>query len=93
MMTVAAKPRTSLEVRAVKIGSYPDPGELRAKIRNPGDVFTLRSVKEFAGVEDSPFGWMEWLDEVDKDAKPAKPIPATTVPNVVRDPLMGRIVP
>jgi hypothetical protein len=89
----APKERTDLRVRATKPGFYPDPGQIRARRRNPGDVFTLRFLRHFSPETVDKAGWMEWYNEpttmVDRGD-----IPVSTVPNQIQDPSsLGREQP
>ncbi len=82
------KPPRTLLVRAIKMGFYPDPGEIRQRVRNPGDVFMLRTEHHFAGPAAGPFQWMEWADEATKVVPATEPVAIMSVPNrMVQDPL------
>ncbi len=70
-------------VRATAIGSYPEPGAIRARMRQPGEVFVISSMEHFAGPNAGPFAWME-LASTPPTAPPE--IPATTVENTVQEP-------
>ncbi len=81
------KPRTSLKVRAIKLGFYPGPGEIRARARQPGEEFTLRTELHFAGPAAGPFQWMVWAEDA-SPAAPAEPASIMSVPNrLQQDPL------
>ncbi len=81
------KVRTSLKVRAVKLGFYPGPGEVRARARQPGEVFELREPHHFAGPEKGAFQWMVWAEDA-PPAAPAEPVSIMSVPNrLQQDPL------
>lgn len=71
-------------VRAIALGSYPEPGAVRARMRQPGEVFIIKSMDDFAGPEKGAFGWME-LASTPPSVAPE--IPPTTVENAVQDPM------
>lgn len=78
--------RTDLRVRAIKPGFYPDPGQIRARPRKVGDVFTLRVLRHFAPETADKSGWMEWYNEPSSLVDRGE-IPVQTVPNQIQDPL------
>ncbi len=91
--TPAAPARTILAVRAIKLGFYPDPGEVRQRARQPGEVFVLRSEAHFAGPNKGAFQWMEWADEAPK-APAEAPSHIMSVPNrIQQDPLRPGALP
>ncbi len=79
--------RPNLIVRAVKMGFYPDPGAIRQRERQPGELFRLRHHREFAGIDEHPVGgWMEWAHLPSEYLDPAS-VPITTAPQLIADPL------
>lgn len=82
-----APPRADMRVRAIAQGHYPDPGQLRSRVREIGDVFVISKMEHFSPVDDTHmFGWMEWA--VTPPKLSVEP-PLTTLPNLVPDPSQG----
>lgn len=67
-------PDVPFMVRATMPGTYPDPGKVRARWRNVGDVFQVRKERDFSK------HWMVRVGEEEAVAAvaSAKPVPQTT---------------
>lgn len=83
-----APARSSMRVRALKLGFYPDPGAIRARARQPGEEFVISKLEHFAGPKAGNFQWMEWADEPTTQVPAAEPTSIMSIPaRLQQDPL------
>lgn len=64
-MPKETKPSERITVRAISTGTYPDPGCVRAFIREPGAIFSIEKREHFSS---------SWMEEIDL-AKEVLPLP------------------
>lgn len=78
-------PEWSIKVTAHKVGTYPERGGMHAWLRQPGDVFILRSEACYAPEWMVKFG--EQVDKEFADLVVIEGTPLTTLPMNLVDPM------
>lgn len=74
-MVKKIEPSERILVRAISTGTYPDPGGVRALLREPGAIFAITNRQHLSS----------WMQEISADEQAAmtpapRPVPQTTAP-------------